>query len=265
MPPLLHFSEVAVRIPAIIVRTGSGGGCNFTLPPDSFVSEPYYSDPSFSLGWYRRNEQSVFRSTMTDQRLGELARTMPDPLMNRTSGAIVIANSEGSAAFLRQNATHAVSPKAAERHTVSVYTHTMLAEDQANAFDFLKQTMLRAKDDWPITGASPAGALENHTEWWGTFWQRSWVSMKAHDPASGEAAAARALSEAYTLNRCEPRAPPFPAVCFPERACVRRFDGDSVSRAAADAPQRRDSDVGLERNLTPRPRLPELGWRLLVP
>ena len=94
---------------------------------------------------------------------------------------------------------------------------------------------------------------------------QAWVSMKAHDPASGEAAAARALSEAYTLNRCEPRAPPFRAVCFPKRACVRRFDGDSVSRAAADAPQRGDSDVGLERNKSQRSRLPELGRWLLVP
>ena len=92
---------------------------------------------------------------------------MPDPLMNRTSGAIVIANTEGGDAFQRLNATHATSQRAAEQHTISVFTHTMLAEEQASAFDFLKQTMLRAK-----AAAPPAEALDNHTRWWSSFWNR---------------------------------------------------------------------------------------------
>eukprot|EP01047_Picozoa_sp_COSAG01_P061945 COSAG01_NODE_7802_length_3052_cov_1.950220_1_plen_632_part_00 len=175
---------------------GSPGSCNLTLPPDTLVAGSYYSDPQFQLGWYRRNELSVFKSTLADQGLGALADRLPDPLMNRTSGAIVIASTAGGAAFERRNATHAVSRSSAERHSISLFTHTMLAEDQANAFDFLKQTMLRAK-----AAASPAMALRNHTAWWASFWNRSWVMMTA-DPADAEAAvAAHALSEAYSLHR----------------------------------------------------------------
>ena len=108
---------------------------------------------------------------------GDLADRMPDPLMNRTSGAIVIANTERGDAFQRLNATHATSQRAAEQHTISVFTHTMLAEEQASAFDFLKQTMLRAK-----AAAPPAEALDNHTRWWSSFWNRWQPAFLPHFP-----------------------------------------------------------------------------------
>jgi hypothetical protein len=107
-------------------RNNARGPCesNLTLPADTFVDDSYYADPYYSLAWYRRNEHSVFASTLTEQKLGDLASRAPDPLMNRTSGAIVIANTAGMA-FEHRNATHAVSPKAAERHSLTVFTNTM--------------------------------------------------------------------------------------------------------------------------------------------
>jgi hypothetical protein len=49
----------------------------------------------------------------------------------------------------------------------------------------------------------PDAALANHTSWWAAFWKRSWITMSA--PSEGgsneTAVVARALSEAYTLNR----------------------------------------------------------------
>eukprot|EP01052_Picozoa_sp_SAG31_P034324 SAG31_NODE_3997_length_3678_cov_2.098351_2_plen_658_part_00 len=176
-------------------KNDARGPCidNFTLLADSFVSESYYSDPFYALGWYRRNTQSVFAATMREQRLGELATSMPDPLMNRSSGALVLANSDGTKTFLRTNATHAVSAGPAAEHTVSIITHT--AAGSPTVFDFLKQMDLRAK-----ASTAPAAALQAHTAWWKAFWQRSWIVLKAV-PGDSKAAAAAALSEAYTLNR----------------------------------------------------------------
>ena len=43
---------------------------NFTLPADTLVHGSYYSDPFYALGWFRRNEQSVFKQTLRDQQMG---------------------------------------------------------------------------------------------------------------------------------------------------------------------------------------------------
>ena len=164
----------------------SSGNCTLTLPPDSLLTG---TSAGYTLGWLRRNEHSVFKATLADQMLGELAERLADPLMNRTSGAVVIANSVGAGAFVRTNGTHAVS-RPAKQHTISVFTHTMRAQSES---DFLEEIMRRAKASRPPTLAMP-----DHKKWWAEFWSRSWIAMRA---TGDKAAAAHALSEAYSLHR----------------------------------------------------------------
>ena len=136
----------------------------------------------------------------------------------------------GGKAFLRQNTTLAVSAEAATQHTISVFTHTMVAVGGSDAYQaghtFLKQLNLRAKASVP-----PAAARAAHTAWWGAFWERSWIMMSAQDPRNCEAAAAVAQPADTDVQ---------PAATDLQRAAAL-LGAASCCRVAASRCQRADS------------------------
>ena len=163
------------------------GPCTDPIPiwPDTFISQL----PPGAVGWFRRNTDSQFGHTLAQQMLSGFASKHPDPLLNRTSGALLI----GGPTFASLNAT-AIGSSAGQAHRLSIFAHTAVT---TSAGEWLAALRARA-----ASAPTAAAARPQHEAWWAAFWQRSWISLGAagRGNATTEHAAA-SLSEAYDLTR----------------------------------------------------------------
>lgn len=199
----LHISVVAQQPVAVTARidrwrthvtylergVDARGPCaeRFPVWPDSIVSPTQLA--AGSVGWYQRNNDSQYVHVLSQQRLTGYARRYPDPLLNRTSGALLV----GGPSFGTVNST-AIRSYEGRTHRLSLFAHTAVA---ASADDWIAALRARA-----ASAPTAAVARPRHEAWWASFWQRSWVSLSAANTSNATARqAARSLSEAYDLTR----------------------------------------------------------------
>lgn len=115
-----------------------------------------------ALAWCHRNETSCWTGTMTVQDLAPLIPKFRDPLLGRTSGALVAGEemNVASASILRSNAPR-------KRFLVNVHP---LVVQTPSVDDWVAQ----ARQQAAATDKTPLDqAWAEHRAWWQAFWQRS--------------------------------------------------------------------------------------------
>jgi hypothetical protein len=179
--------------------TGARGPCG-TIPlwPDTII--PLSAAlPDGQVGWFHRNPVSQYVYTLNQQMLGGLANATQDPLLNRTSGALLV----GGSTFTTKNETAVVAREGLE-HELSILTQTAITR---SAGEWIAQLRDGA------SGMAPAAATRGaHEAWWIAFWERSWIVTapaavgqrqlaRAATSVGNYSAVTAALSRAYDLTR----------------------------------------------------------------
>lgn len=166
------------------------GPCGYVLMwPDTVIPSATSGLPEGQVGWYHRNPASQYTITLQQQMLGAFANRTADPLLNRTSGALL----SGTTHFTTVNDTSIRSTAPATEHALTIVTQTATT---TTAEDWLQMLRQRAAAVVPASEARDA-----HEAWWSSFWQRSWVTITASGAKGVGADVAFALSQAYDLTR----------------------------------------------------------------
>ncbi|MEN6449497.1 MAG: DUF5703 domain-containing protein [Thermoguttaceae bacterium] len=135
-----------------------------------------------TVEWYHRNTYSVVPWTLKHQGIESLVPLVHDPLLNRTFGGQMFGKglvADGTAGLK--------SAKPTTQFALSVVAHTA---QTASVADWHRDAAgIAAKAD-------AADAARRTAEWWGRFWNRSWVAVGGGDPAQTSH-----LTQAYTLQR----------------------------------------------------------------
>jgi len=116
--------------------------------------------------WYHRNEKSCYPVTLKNQHLGELLDKYPDPLMHRTFGGCM--KGRGLEAL---NDVTLKSCQPQKRFVLSIHPLTAQTETAGQWLDLLDKQVADAD------GMSDEAGLAAHRQWWGNFWNRSWIHV----------------------------------------------------------------------------------------
>lgn len=152
--------------------------------PDTLV--PLSANPSNRIVWYHRNVQSMFPVSVKHQGLLPLPVDIPpDPLINRTFGAII-----QGAGFVSDGPANLVTslPRNETNLTIVPLTEQCSApEDWIKAASDLQQRVLET----PL-----ANAFTQHGAWWSDFWKRSNIQI-----SGGDATETAGITRGWHLNR----------------------------------------------------------------
>jgi len=133
--------------------------------------------------WCHRNEKSVWQANLRLQGLGEMIAQASDPLLGRTFGGLIAGEGLVSAGGARLKSA---KPAACQRFTVCVLTaQTVGVEEWLARLESLASR---------IGGGDWEKARKAHQEWWGRFWDRSWIYVSG--PAQAEI-----VTRGYALQR----------------------------------------------------------------
>ena len=138
-----------------------------------------------SVMWYHRNSASLFPVTLKLQGLEKLLPEIPDPLLNRTFGAVMRGPGMSKAGPLALK-----SAKPGEKFALSI---TTLTAQTKTADEWVRRIEEEAGKTASVT---PAAARQQHRQWWNQFWERSWMRV-----TGGEAQETADLSSGWHLNR----------------------------------------------------------------
>lgn len=166
--------------------------------------------------WFHRNTHSPFPETLSVQNLGQLAATVPDPILNRTFGATL--NADG---FANTSSTRLASaaPRANARFTIVPLTSVTPA-----AADW--QAELAAKV--AAVGAVPYDQrLAAHRDWWSGFWNRHWLVVTDSGNGIVPGSGPFAVTQGYLLQR-------FVSACAGRGNMPIKFNGSIFTYTAAD-------------------------------
>ena len=170
--------------------------------------------------WYHRNERSLWSDNLKLQALGELTRTLPDPLLHRTFGGTL--RGEGLTR-IAPTSLKSSQPQSECRLTVSLLTSQTDTPEL-----WLKQMQAVTKRADAI---NPSKRLAAHRRWWHDFWSRSYIFV------SGDAEAER-VTQGYTLQR-------FINACAGRGALPIKFNGTLFTVEARYEGQQYDPDFRL--------------------
>ena len=190
-------------------RTENWGDAKIPLWPDTIINTSEGVLPAGSAGWYYRNTDAQFAYTLDQQMMSGFAGRVQDPLLGRTSGALVAGGTTFNTTS--PDGTTIVSTAGTE-HMLTIFTNTAITASAGAWLAALKANASAA----PTASAS----RPKHEAWWAAFWRRSWILMAAaagapssggskHVPetdtatgtGTGTSVAAGALSQAYDLTR----------------------------------------------------------------
>ena len=155
--------------------------------PEPTVVEPdtVLTDQAGWIGWYHHNIKSV-GPAMHARIQGVDGFQRPDPLLNRTFGAVVTAQDGWPVDPLRWN-----SPSS-KRHRFTVHVVTRHPATPESWLEAVNETVIAtetiAVDD----------RREAHQRWWREFWERSWIHVTAPGDRNDDA---YVVSQAYALQR----------------------------------------------------------------
>ncbi|MCA1807962.1 MAG: DUF5703 domain-containing protein, partial [Lentisphaerae bacterium] len=133
--------------------------------------------------WYHRNEHSIWKENLRAQGLGGFIDRSCDPLLGRTFGGCIEGNGLAGA-----SATSLVSREPRKRWAISV--HVLCAQTETPEIWEDHLGGLVAHND----KGSLESARSAHAEWWGNFWDRSWIRISGDEDAG-------TVSRAWTLQR----------------------------------------------------------------
>jgi len=131
------------------------------------IVEPDTSLPAKenSLRWCHRNVHSVYPFNLKVQRLDELISKYPDPIINRTFGAIM----SGNDFKLADGADKLESVGKLKKFDLTIDTMT----EQTDTLDKWESDIEKL---WKANSQIPKpDAWKAHREWWNAFWRRSWI------------------------------------------------------------------------------------------
>ncbi|MBN1817121.1 MAG: hypothetical protein JW828_07145 [Sedimentisphaerales bacterium] len=141
------------------------------LPPTVVQPDTIFRDLQGRIGWVHHNSKSVGPAiTMKVQGLDDFP--MADPLLGRTFGAVITAeNSERV-----NDMTLTTRSAASQRFSVFVLTeHPSTPEQWLNTVDGIIRQV--EQTDFAVR-------RHRHEQWWGDFWQRSWIHIDSDRPPS---------------------------------------------------------------------------------
>ena len=160
----------------------------------SFPQQPAFSWPDTVLpaaarqiGWYHRNEISPWLASLKLQNLEAVAETETDPLLHRTTGAVLRGEN-----FVAASTTELKTEKPAPRLSLRVYPLTQITQTAEAWIAALE------KQADSLEKANTAERIKAHEDWWAEFWNRSWIIAEG-DGKQGEAALK--VTRAYALQR----------------------------------------------------------------
>jgi hypothetical protein len=191
-------------------RFGYGGGFGFAEPqsdPDVFDSSSSHQLPApvtdaGQLVIYHANKDTdvpaAFNDTLEQQGLGHLAPELQasDRWRNRVFGmAISGVSGSGGTAFAKVNSTVLQTVTATKQARVVVSTHS----EQASVQDWRWELDRQHSQQLAVLSTAD-GVRQNfqkHADWWGGFWNRSWIQVNA----SNEGSDGFHLSQQYAITR----------------------------------------------------------------
>lgn len=145
--------------------------------------------------FYHRNEHSIVPMSLRHQGLSTVANTLRDPLLHRTFGGIMRGKGfrSGESPFQPDLLSGtALTQWPARRFSLQIATHSAVTE---------------SADQWESQAARIAAsssdsetALRRNTQWWGGFWDRSWVFAGAATGTQDPDKVA-AITRGYALQR----------------------------------------------------------------
>ena len=150
------------------VPASGGGGEYFAT---GYTSLPAVSYPDTVLpataqriGWYHRNVDSPWLTSLKLQRNEAIAQTEQDPILHRTMGAILRGEN-----LVPVSDTELKTAKPAREVSLSIHVLTQITE---------------TPEQWLAALENQAAAIEKtlsaqrrreHSQWWNEFWNRSWI------------------------------------------------------------------------------------------
>ena len=167
--------------------------------------------------WYHRNERSIWGDNLKLQALGELTRTIPDPLLHQTFGGTL--RGEG---LTRVTPTSLKSIKPQHRCRLAV---SVLTRQTETPQEWIEQMEVATKRNSKLSSQQRLAA---HRRWWNEFWGRSYIFV------SGDAEAER-VTQGYALQR-------FINACAGRGALPIKFNGTIFTTDASYQGQRFDPD-----------------------
>jgi len=170
------------------------------------------------IGWYHRNIKSVgpaVHAAVQDT----AGHPRPDPLLQRTFGAIITA--EGGRSL---GDTRLQSPPGT-RHRFGIFADTMHPATEAEWLARMESHLARA-------AATPFEARRKaHEDWWNERWKRSWIlaGKPGAKGADGAPDDARTVTRAYALQR-------FIDICGGRGAYPIKFNGSIFTVPSEGSP-----------------------------
>ena len=135
------------------------------------------------IGWFHRNTESIYGVTLKTEHLGPLLEQFPDPLLNRTFGAL------GSGSGM--TAAGPLELKSASPATVHALGFVVLTAQTPSAEAWQQKAKALADE---VAALDAAKARAAHEAWWESFWNRSYVFISGSKEAE-------AVTRGYTLQR----------------------------------------------------------------
>jgi hypothetical protein len=147
-------------------------------PPDVLLA-----DKAARLLWCFRNESSMWSAQLIKEGSGELAKTMKDPLLHRTFGAL--AHGPG----LVRLSPNALAT-AAKTNILGLSIHIL-----NNQTDTIEQWQAQLDRQAAVTDKlDPTETWKSHCQWWSEFWHRSRIIVAGCEQA-------KTITQGYALER----------------------------------------------------------------
>lgn len=151
------------------------------VEPDTVVAEQ-----ADAVTWFHRNTKSIWADTLDIQSLSHWKADNPDPLLHNTFGGTIRADG-----FRKTSSTRLISqsPRSGAHVTIFPYTSRTGSAEQ---WQQELATVVEHVETVPLAERRSA-----HTNWWRNFWTRHWIFVSSE----ADAAAARAVTRGYALQR----------------------------------------------------------------
>uniref|UniRef100_UPI003F7787C9 DUF5703 domain-containing protein n=1 Tax=Verrucomicrobium sp. TaxID=72225 RepID=UPI003F7787C9 len=165
-------------------------GSLVTVDPDTVLPAKPGGD---RIAWCHHNGRSLYPALLANQHLESLLPKYPDPLLNRTFGAVLegpgfVASGDRTLKLMKESAAFRLD-------LYALATTAPDVEAWADDAGVLADT---------LSGLDIEAARLAHRNWWRAFWGRSWIVVDGNDlpggdPTDGEMA--RAVTQSYAMQR----------------------------------------------------------------
>src|SRR5690606_22117044 len=160
--------------------------------PDKSSPTDIYIEPDIimdggedQISWYHHNKRSVYKKTMLLQGLDSIFSGEDDPLKYRTFGGLIRGKD-----FVKVDSKTLKSAKRGKNQNLSVYVLTTEKDPVEVWMEKIEKNAAQ------IEAVDISIRKEGHYEWWGSFWDRSWVHVSGGDSMETEN-----ISKGWHANR----------------------------------------------------------------